>query len=280
MATSSSKSSALSETFSATALLVLTIACATLLLAVPRRLNALEMPSLTLSGDAVAKALDSDARAARSAPATPAAKALEAIVDHQGRSEVGGSEGAQSYFARRDDIVAKYKALVAESGEAAALRLRSKAAQHFEDALDLRLPLDRAKQVIGAMSTVLDREGVTRGGELVAPRFVARVMYKARWNILCGLEPAHAFERVELQAFYGWQALHDERFNAHKRIEALHAYGVAGGAHVEEALGVLLFRSADYAQSARAFEAAYARERSLRLRNYLLSARAAAEPAD
>ena len=277
--TPSKRKLALPDTFAAVALLVLTIGCALLLLAQPRAVP-LELPSLTLPADAVAAVVRADARGAHDAPTSPEANKLEALIDQQGQSEVGGFEGTESYVARRDAIAASYQALVASAGEPAAMRLRAKAVLLLEDALELRLADDHAKRVIGAMSTVFDREGVSRNGELVAPRFVARTFYKARWNILSGLAPAYAFERVELRTFYGWQALHAERLTVQKRIEALHAYGLAGGDHVEEALGVLLYRLGDYPQAVSALEHAYRREGSLRLRNCVFRARAAAMPAN
>jgi hypothetical protein len=239
-----------------------------------------ELPSLSQPADAVDAVVRADAQNAQRAPTSTQAKTHEALIDQQGQSEVGGFEGAESYTARREAIANSYTALVAQVGEASALRLRAKAVMLLEDALELRLPDDRAKRVIGAMSTVFDREGVSRNGELVAPRFVARTFYKARWNILSGLPPAYAFERIEQRAFYGWQALHAERLTVQKRIEALHAYGLAGGDHVEEALGVLLYKLGDFPQSTRALETAYRQEHSLRLRNYVLSARAAMPAAD
>ena len=121
--------------------------------------------------------------------------------------------------------------------------LRAKAALQLEDALELRLEGKRAKQVIGAFNSLLERERASMDGYLVAPRFVVRTLYKARWNILAGLAPDHAFERIERRAFYGWQALHSETEPLPKRMAALHEYGLAGGDHVEEALGILLFRS-------------------------------------
>jgi hypothetical protein len=64
------------------------------------------------------------------------------------------------------------------------------------------------------------------------------------------------------------------------RIEALHAYGSAGGVDLEEALGVLLFRMGDYKQSLAALRVAYQKHPNLRLRNYLLSARIASGSRD
>jgi tetratricopeptide (TPR) repeat protein len=266
----------LSEPIAALLLLTLTTACAGLLLAQPRRVPPLELPSLTLPADAVRSVIAQDAQAARKAPSSPAAQAFEKLLDEQGQAETLGSEGSESYASRRAAIVQSYKTLAGEVGESAALRLRAKAVERLEDALELRLDTTHARPVIGAFNAVLERENASRDGYLVAPRFVVRTLYKARWNILAGLPPDHAFERIERRAFYGWQALHSDNVALEKRVAALHEYGQSGGDHVEEALGILLFRLGDYAQSARALETAYRKQGSIRLRNNLLAARSAA----
>jgi hypothetical protein len=270
----------LSEPVAALALLTLAIACGALLLAEPRHVAPFELPSLTLPADAVSATIASDAEAARAAPATAGAKAFEALLRDQGQAETQVSEGSESYAARRQALALAYKRVLAQSGEAGALRLRAKAVLALEDALELRLDVAQAKQVIGAFSSVLERENASRDGYLIAPRFVVRTLYKARWNILAGLPPDYALQRVELRAFYGWQALQADDVPLQKRVTALHAYGLAGGDHIEEALGILLFRLGDYAQAARALETAYRKQGSIRLRNQLLAVRVAAGYAD
>jgi hypothetical protein len=270
----------LSEPVAALLLLTLTTACAGLLLAQPRSVPPLELPSLVLPADAVASVIAKDEAAARQAPRSAAAQAFEKLLDEQGQVEARGSEGSESYASRRAALVETYKKLAGEVGEAAALRLRAKAVERLEDALDLRLDTAHARPVIGAFNSVLERENASRDGYLVAPRFVVRTLYKARWNILAGLAPDRGFERIERRAFYGWQALHSETVPLEKRVAALHEYGLAGGDHVEEALGILLFRLGDYGQAARALETAYRKQGSIRLRNNLLAARSAAGMTD
>jgi hypothetical protein len=267
---------AVSETLATVVLSVLAAACAALLLAQPREVEPVELPSLSLPAGAVQAVMRADIEAARTAPHGATIDAYEALLEEQGQSEVRGTEAADSYIARRRELTNRYKSVQGAVGEKVALRLREKALQRFEDALEMRLPLSRAKVILGAMTSVLAAEGASRDGYLVAPRFVVRTLYKARWNILAGLPADADFAPIERRAFYGWQALQSEHLTLQKRVEALHTYGLAGGDHVEEALGVLLFRLGDYKQSASALQVAYEREGSLRLRNYLLAARAAA----
>jgi hypothetical protein len=256
------------------ALLLVAMACASVLLLEPRPVVPLELPSLSLPRAPAEAVMRADARAARSVPNNAHAAELEALLWKHGAAEARGYEDIDSYGDRRKSLELGYRALVMEVGETRALCLRAKAVDQLEAALELRLPDPQAKAVLGAFTNVLARDGLSRDGYLVAPHFVVRTLYKARWNILHGLAPDHAFATIEKRAFYGWQALHAESVPIRRRIEALHAYGLAGGDHVEEALGVLLFRLGDYVQSANALQVAYEKQGSLRLRNYLLAARA------
>jgi hypothetical protein len=271
---------ALSEPLATIALLVLAAACAALLFAQERHTRPRELPSLTLPAEPVRRVLEADAQAARAAPGSPRAQALAALLLEHGRAESRGLEDAELYRARRARLELGYRELVAETGEPAALRLREKAVLALEAALALELSDAEAKAVLGSFPAVLAREGASRGGELVAPHFVVRTLYKARWNLLHGIAADHRFQPIEKRAYYGWQALHAERVPALRRIEALHAYGLAGGEDVEEALGVLLLREGDAVQASQALQAAYRKRANIRLRNMLLGARHAAGQSD
>jgi hypothetical protein len=271
---------ALSEPLATVALLVLAAACAALLFAQERHTTPRELPSLTLPAQPVRRVLQADAAAARAAPSGKRAQALVALLLEHGRAESQGLEDAERYHERRSRLERGYRELVAEAGEPAALRLREKAVLALEAALALELSDAEAKAVLGSFPAVLAREGASRHGELVAPQFVVRTLYKARWNLLHGIAADHRFQAIEKRAYYGWQALHAERLPARRRIEALHAYGLAGGEDVEEALGVLLLREGDSVQASKALQAAYRKHANIRLRNALLVARHAAGQPD
>lgn len=265
----------LPEPLAAIALFVLATACAGLWLARPRATIPEETPTLVLSEPLVARAVTADAEAAREAPRTSAAKALRELFDKQGEMELVGSENVTVSASRRAQLVRGWRALVAESSEAAALRLRSEATREFDAALELKLPEARARVVIGGLANMLQREGASLDGELTAPRFVVRTLFKARWNLLCGLAPTYRFEPIELQAYFGWQALHAERLPIPQRVGALQSYAKAGGGRIHEALGVLYYAHGEFDLAAEALNTAYEATPSIRLRNYLLGARAA-----
>jgi hypothetical protein len=267
----------LPEPLATLALFVLATALAALLLVRPRVVTPRELPSLVLDRDAVAKAIAADQDAARRAPRTATANALRAALTEQGEQELIGSERRELYRKRRERLAQNYAALVAENGEAAALQLRAEAVGELDRAIDLELPFARARVVIGAMGEMLQREGASFDGQLTAPRFVVRTLFKARWNLLHGLRPAHAFERIEQHAYFGWQALHAERLPIPQRSEALLNYAKAGGARVEEARGVLYYMHDEFEPASTILTAAHAADPSFRLRNYALGAAARAE---
>ena len=264
----------LREPLAAIALFVLSTAFAGLTLARPRSVEPYEVPSLELSPSEVARAIAADEAAAKKAPHTPAAETLRALLAHQGEMELVGAEKFETYSKRREALAKGYAALASVLGESSALGLRAEAMNELDRALDLQLPLARAKIVVGSLGQMLEREGASNDGQLTAPRFVARTLFKARWNLLHGLRPAHRFERIEQQAYFGWEALHAERLPIPQRVEALGGYAKAGGQRVQEALGVLLYQHQEYQQAAIALHNAYKSDPSLRLRNYVLGAEA------
>jgi hypothetical protein len=156
---------------------------------------------------------------------------------------------------------------VKESSEDAALGLRARAVERLDDAIDLKLKPELARDVMGDFALLLEHEGCARGGELLAPRFVVRVLYKARWNIGHELPPDHRFASIEKRAYFGWQALHNARLPAEQRMRALEAYRRHGGRRADEAAGVLLRTSQDAHIASTVFNAAYRSSPTLRLRN-------------
>ncbi|MGD8862962.1 MAG: hypothetical protein PVI30_23310 [Myxococcales bacterium] len=266
----------ISEPMAAVVLLVVAVGCASLLMVLPRHVPPLSTPLLTLDADAVAEALRRDAELAHAAKPSGRARELDALLLEHGRLEVSGPEEARLYRERRRRLREGYAALVQAEGQRAALALRAVATERFDAALDLELPTDQARAAIGATAATLAHEGATVDGVLVAPRFVARVMFEARWNVLHG-RPADAdLSPVKRRALFGWQALQAEPMSLARRLQALERYAQAGGAHVQEAMGVLLFRAHEPAAAAEALAAAQAQHGSIRLRNYALGARLAA----
>jgi hypothetical protein len=266
----------MSEAVAASVLFAVYVGCASVLFVLPRAVAPLEPPSLSLPRDEVLAVMRQDELSAKAAPQGERAEALHALYLEHGQVERVGVEESTSFELRREALVAGYKGVVAQSGEAAGLALRAKSVLAVEAALDLQLPVAQAQAQLGGLSAMLQREGASRDARLVVPRFLVRTFQKARWNLLTGQLPDYALVRVERRVFYGWQSLHVERVPLPQRIAALHEYGEAGGTSIEEALGVLLFRMGDPQKAADALAVAYRKNPSLRLRNYAAGARAAA----
>ena len=250
-------------------LFALCVACALLLLSLPRAIAPTEFPSLTLSAADVALAIRDDARLAASAPNSPAARELNSRFAEFGATELAAIEDARLSSQRRRLLHHLFSRVVAESGEASALALRSLALSKFEAALDARLPADQVPGTMGIFANVLSEHRATRDGEELAPHFVLRTLYKARWNVMLELEPDFRMTRVERRAYFGWLGMHAENLPLGRRREALLKYAAVGGPNALEAVGVLAFLDHDFQHAKAALERAYAAAPSLRLRNYI-----------
>ena len=153
--------------------------------------------------------------------------------------------------------------------------VRARAVEMMEAALDLRLPEEQTHHVLGVFPKLLEDNRVTREGEVVAPHFVVRTIYKARYNLLAGLDRAHGFSPIEQQAYFGWLAFHAQSQPLSRRLQALDPYEQAGGQHAGEARAVLLFIGRRYGPAAAELQHAYERQPGARVRNYLMGARTA-----
>jgi len=267
---------ALSPEFALYALLALSSGCALLLLIIPRPIAPVELPILTLPAAEVAQVMREDSRRAAAAPHSDIARELMQRYHQFGANEVVAMEDVRLGTQRRRLLHHLYERLVAADGAAAALALRAKALGELEAALDARLPEAQVEGVMGVFANVLTEHRVTRHGEELAPHFVLRTLYKARWNRLLDLPADFSFERVERLAYFGWLGLHADNLSLTLRRQALIEYAAAGGSQASEAQGVLAFLDHDYATAISQLERAYAAASSLRLRNYLRGAQVAA----
>ncbi len=266
----------MSDAVAASGLLVLAPSCALLLLALPRPVTPKHPPALRLPARQVAAAIARDRDLARAAPGSKTARHLEELLSQKGESEREPTEPVPVYEKRRARFSRTIVKLRNESGERAVLALRARALEKLEAALDLTLSEKQAQSILGSFPVLLQRYGATRDGRIVAPHFVIRTMFKARWNIIHSLEPTYGLSRIERLAHFGWLALHADDAPISLRLQALEQYAAAGGQRVPEARGVLQFLAGDYASAAESFEKARRNRGTLRLRNYALAAQHAA----
>ena len=257
------------------ALWLLTVCCIILLVALPRALAPEQTPQLVLDRSAVAAVLAGDRRASATAPKTPLALELDLKFLELGAAEDRNEPSARTKL-QRQWLARIHQRLVGEAGEAASLGLRAAAMERLEAALSARLAADETRRVLGVFPEAAAHHHATRNGDEVAPHFVLRTLYKARWNLAMGLAPDHAFAPVEGRAYHGWLALHADNLGPATRSKALLAYQRAGGRYVAEAQGVLAFLGQDYEQAVAVLTNAYQTTPSLRVRNWLRGAQVAA----
>jgi hypothetical protein len=256
-------------------LLVAAAAAGALLICLPRAVEPSELPALVLDAAQVAAQERSDAELA-ALPATAEAEQLLALFHGFGETEVVSLDNAQLREQRRHTLHRLQELLRQKAGARAVLALRARALARLEAALDGALEGPDVKGWLGVFPNVLEQYQVTRDGLEVAPHFVVRTLYKARWNKLCNLPVEADLSPIERQAYFGWLGLHAGNLPVAERRQALVGYAAAGGEQAEQAQGVLAYLDRDYAGAEKALERAYARAPSLRLRNYLRGAQVAA----
>jgi hypothetical protein len=260
------------------ALLALTTACLLVLCIVPRALAPVDAPALLLDRAQVAQVVAADANGAKQAPQTPDAKALVESFLSLGDIENRTVKNAASPQLQRQSLARSFRKLVHDAGEPAALNVRAASVLALEAALAMKLSDKEAQRVLGLFPEALAaHRATTDDGFEVAPHFVLRTLYKARWNIAMGLAPDYKLAPVERQAYHGWLALHASNLGPEPRSVSLRDYAAAGGRQVSEARGVLAFLSHDYKDSVAALEQAEKESPSLRLRNWLRGAHVALE---
>ncbi|HEX4353208.1 MAG TPA: hypothetical protein VHZ95_09845, partial [Polyangiales bacterium] len=185
----------------------LALVCALSLSFLPRAIPPNELPALTLSATDVEAQLREDADRAAHAPTSDNARELDRLFLEFGASEIAAIEDSALATQRRRTLHHAYERIVAADGGEAALALRERALQNFERALALQLPPAETVRVIGLFANAVEQHRLTRDGEELAPHFVMRTLYKARWNRMTGLPLDHEFSRIERIAYYGWMGL-------------------------------------------------------------------------
>lgn len=246
------------------------------LIALPRAIAPSELPALVLDPDEVRAQERQDRELAQAAPRTDNAKALWEQYLQFGEAELMLLHQAGPIDVRRRRMRRAQEAVVSESGPHAGNAMRARALLKFEAALNGEVPRAELKGLLGVYPHVLAQLLATRDGDELAPHFVVRTLFKARWNRLCDLPPETDLSPIERRAYFGWMGLHAASLSVRERRQALIGYAAAGGAHADQALGVLAFVDQDYAGAAASFQRAYTQTANLRIRNYLRGAHVAA----
>jgi len=244
-------------------------------LAIPQAIDPWEMPTLVLDRIDTADAIDLDASLAAEAPVSSEAETLRSLFLEHGRSEASGSYPVKEYDRRQAAIHRATQALLEKNGTPAFDAMRARAVEDFvgvfydrpHDALD-----DEEIAILGGFPEIEARYGLTYRGVVVAPELTVRALYKARWNAIHRQPFVDGFSRIELQAYWGWMALHGWGQPLDKREAALVSFREAGGAGTEEAAALFDLLGGRPDRAATSLKTLYASTGELRLRNMALGA--------
>ncbi len=229
-----------------------------------------EMPPLVLEPSAVEEVLASDRALAARAPEGERADARRRLYREVNAAERAASDPPGRGQARRAELERALSALVEEHGDEAVRATRASDLAELGPALHGGAG-DERDAAIGDFVAMMQRYELVRDGRQVAPTFVVRTLFAARWNAMHGRELTEGFSDVELRAYWGWLALRGEGAPIERRLEALERYREAGGPRADEARAVLLYDAGRREEAGEAFERAWSRRPTFRLRNHALA---------
>jgi len=245
------------------------------LLAIPQPVDPWEMPALTLDRAAASDAVRLDETLAKEAPDTEEARTLRALFLDHGRSEANPPYVVTEYDQRQAAIYLATKALIEKHGTAGFEAMRAAAVEDFvavfEDGAH-EAEGDYEAGVLGGVEEVLKQYGAVYRGVVVAPPLTVRVFYKARWNSVHRRPFTEGFSQIELQAYWGWLALHGWGKPLEKREDALVGFREAGGSGAEEAAALFDLLGGRPDRASKSLEKLYEARGELRLRNLALGA--------
>jgi hypothetical protein len=245
------------------------------MLAVPQPVDPWEMPSLVLDRAAASNAIRFDQALAAEAPKSEEAKTLESLFLAHGRAEANPPYPVREYDRRQAEIHHATKALLAADGPAAFDALRARAVERFMHLHDRRSKGELGEEdiaILGGFPEIADKYGLVHRGVVVAPELAIRALYKARWNAIHRRAFVDGFSRIELQAYWGWLALHGWGQPLGKREEALVAFRNAGGIGTDEAAALLDLLGGRPDRAAVSLQELYRETGELRFRNLGLGA--------
>jgi len=249
------------------------------MLAIPQPVDPWEMPSLLLDRAAVSDTIRLDETLALGALDTDEAQALRSLFLDHGRSEANPPYERAEFDERQAAIHRATQALIEKHGAPAFEALRASAIEDFVRVFDDgagEAENDHEVAVLGGVRQVLEQYGAIHLGVLVAPPLTARVFYKARWNSIHRRPFVEGFTQTELQAYWGWLALHGWGKPLEEREDALVAFRDAGGFGTQEAAALFDVLEGNPERASQSLEQLYQASGELRLRNLALGTRHAA----
>ena len=245
------------------------------MLAIPQPVDPWEMPSLVLEREATVDAIRFDEALATEALESREARTLQSLFLDHGRAEASPPYELREYNRRQADIHRATKALIDKHGPAAFEAMRAGAVEEFIDAFyrSRGVPRDDHEvAMLGGFPEIAVRYGLMKGDVVVAPELSIRALYKARWNAIHRQDFTAGFSKIELQAYWGWLALHGWGTPLDTRQAALVSFREAGGLGTEEAAALFDVLDGRFERAGLSLRDLYEQRGELRLRNLSLGA--------
>ena len=163
-------------------------------------------PVLAFEPSLIAEVEREDRERLTGAESEPAGAAAEVwrLYHAAGEAEVA-PEGREAFEARQRAMADAVEALRDAEGAEALATLRSRALAELEAAL--AGDIENEAPALGSFPATTEAYGVFRDGEPVAPPFVVRTLFAARFNGIVGLELTADMSEVERKAYFGWLAV-------------------------------------------------------------------------
>jgi hypothetical protein len=243
----------------------------------PQAVAAWEMPSLVLERASVREALDEDEERASKLQESPEIDDLQRLFLEHGEREADSSDTRQEYDRRQALISHKIETLEGSGGPELVAALRADATERFIEVFSRRgasAQTSEAKGRWGAFGQMLHKYGLIYEGVVIAPEMTVRAVYKARWNAIHRRPLVDGLSPIELQAYWGWLALHAAMFPLERRVEALQGYAAAGGRSSTEAAAMFALIAQEPERAVEPLEQLYEDSGRIRFRNLALGAKA------
>lgn len=254
---------------------VVAAALAAATLAIPQAIDPWEMPALVLDRVETSDAIHFDESLAADAPESAEAQTLRSLFLEHGRAEANRPYPVKEYDRRQVAIHHATQTLLASAGPPAFDAMRARAVEDFVGVFYDRpheTPSDEDIAILGGFPEIVARYGLVHRGVVIAPELTVRALYKARWNAIHRQPFVDGFSNIELQAYWGWMALHGWGQPLDKREAALLSFREAGGAGTEEAAALFDLLAGRPDRATTSLQKLYASSGELRVRNMALGA--------
>lgn len=244
-------------------------ACAGVLLALPQPIEPSDPGTLRLNASENAHAEARDRELATGAPTGEEAETLMALFREHGAAEADAGEPRAVRLDREDRFnraLARFTEIHGADGLSA---LRAKACEGLASALDGGLDDETERATLGAFPRLLEQYGLSRNGEVTAPPFVVRTLYKARWNSIHDLPLTDGFEDGEARAYWGWLAV-EGIAPPSLRLDAVERFHAIDQRAAIEAAAYIAYARGDFGRATNLY-GELATGGDLRLRNHALA---------